>query len=132
MNSTSSAICSKVAAVGIAKHLAQRVAIRESHRFAIHEPERLALCVAELVAVGKPERQPISIAKRVALDQPERARAVIEALRRKMRQANEHIEGAVLRRRQRLGTTRLLEAALSAEGPVFPRSGDTAPPKLDD
>jgi len=67
-----------------------------------------------------------------ALDQPERARACIEALRRKMRQANEHIEGAVLRRRQRLGTTRLLEAALSAEGPVFPRSSDPAPPKLDD
>jgi len=67
-----------------------------------------------------------------ALDQSERARAAVKALQRKMRQANEEIEGAVLRRRQRLGMTRLLESALSAEGPVFPRVGDVELPKLDD
>jgi hypothetical protein len=67
-----------------------------------------------------------------ALDQSERARAAVKALQRKMRQANEGIEGAVLRRRQRLGMTRLLESALSAEGPVFPRVGDVELPKLDD
>ena len=57
-----------------------------------------------------------------ALGQPERARAVVKALRRKMRKENEQIEGATLRRRHRLATTRLLEYALSPEGPVFPRS----------
>ncbi len=57
-----------------------------------------------------------------ALGQPERARTVVKALRKKMRRENEHIEGATLRRRHRLATTRLLESALSAKGPVFPRS----------
>ncbi len=64
-----------------------------------------------------------------ALRQPERARAAVKALRKTMRQANEEIEGAVLKRRQRLGTTRLLESALTAMGPVFPRSGDVSPPR---
>jgi ATP/maltotriose-dependent transcriptional regulator MalT len=64
-----------------------------------------------------------------ALGQAARARAVIKALRRTMRQANERIEGPLLRRRQRLGLTRLLEAALSAEGPVFPRSSFIATPQ---
>ena len=60
-----------------------------------------------------------------SLDQTERARVVVKALRKKMRQENARIEGAVLRRRHRLSTTRLLESALSAEGPVFPRSASS-------
>jgi hypothetical protein len=56
------------------------------------------------------------------LEQSERARTVVKALRKKMRKENERIEGATLRRRHRLATTRLLEYALSPEGPVFPRS----------
>ena len=57
-----------------------------------------------------------------ALGQTERARAVVKDLRKKMRRENERIEGATLRRRHRLATTRLLESALSTDGPVFPRS----------
>ena len=67
-----------------------------------------------------------------ALDQPEEARAIVKSLRRKMRKANEAIEGAVLKRRQRLSTTLLLESALSPLGPVFPRSADIAPPRRSD
>jgi len=67
-----------------------------------------------------------------ALEQPERARAAVKDLRKTMRQANEEIEGAVLKRRQRLGTTRLLESALTDLGPVFPRSGDISPPRRSD
>ena len=67
-----------------------------------------------------------------ALDQPERARSAVKALRQTMRKANEEIEGSVLKRRHRLGTTRLLESALSTQGPVFPRSGDIAPTSRED
>ena len=58
------------------------------------------------------------------LGQAERARVVVKRLRREMRQATEEIEGAVLKRRHRLGTTRLLQSALTELGPVFPRSAD--------
>lgn len=61
-----------------------------------------------------------------SLDQSDRARTLLQDLRGKIRQANDLITAPTLRRRQRLGTTRLLQAALSPEGPVFPRS--TTPP----
>ena len=67
-----------------------------------------------------------------ALNQPERAREAIKTLRRTMRQANDKIEASVLKRRHRLNTTRLLESALSTEGPVFPRSGDIPPQRRED
>jgi len=50
------------------------------------------------------------------------ARALVSELRRTMRRTNQAIQDQILRRLNRKATTRLLEAVLSPEGPIFPRS----------
>jgi tetratricopeptide (TPR) repeat protein len=54
--------------------------------------------------------------------QGERARDLIRALRKRMRLVNRRFVDPVHRRRHRIWTTRLLQAALSPEGPVYPRA----------
>lgn len=49
------------------------------------------------------------------------ARTLVRELRRAMRRSNQAIEDPALRRLNRHATTRLLEAVLSPEGPIFPR-----------
>jgi tetratricopeptide (TPR) repeat protein len=51
----------------------------------------------------------------------EPAEALLAELRRRIRRENERIDNGLLRRRHRLGTGRLLEAALSDDGRVYPR-----------
>ncbi len=51
----------------------------------------------------------------------EESRRLVVDLRRRMRRENERIEDPSLRRAQRTYTTRLLEAVLSVDGPVYPR-----------
>jgi tetratricopeptide (TPR) repeat protein len=52
-------------------------------------------------------------------DQP--AEALLAELRRRVRRENERFDNPLLRRRHRLATGRLLEAALSDDGRVYPR-----------
>lgn len=49
------------------------------------------------------------------------ARERIRALRKRMREENERITAPLLKRRQRVASTRLLEAVLSLEGPIYRR-----------
>ncbi|MCZ6597811.1 MAG: protein kinase [Planctomycetota bacterium] len=51
------------------------------------------------------------------------ARELLKELRRRMRRQNRLIRDARLRRGQRVYATRLLEAVLSPDGPVYPRFG---------
>jgi cell division protein ZapA (FtsZ GTPase activity inhibitor) len=49
------------------------------------------------------------------------AHELVKQLRRRLRTESQRIESSLLKRRQRLATTRLLEAVLSPEGPVYRR-----------
>jgi hypothetical protein len=49
------------------------------------------------------------------------AAEIVRELRRRLRRENERIQNEVLRRRHRLASTRLLAAALSDAGVVYPR-----------
>ncbi len=49
------------------------------------------------------------------------ARELVRALRRRMRRETERFSSELVRRRHRLASTRLLEAVLSPQGPVYPR-----------
>jgi len=51
----------------------------------------------------------------------ELARDTIRDLRRRLRRENNRIEALITRSRHRFATTRLLQAALSIEGPLYPR-----------
>jgi tetratricopeptide (TPR) repeat protein len=53
--------------------------------------------------------------------QSTRAKEMVRALRKRMARENAAIGSALLKRRQRLATTRLLEAALTLDGPVYRR-----------
>ncbi len=56
-----------------------------------------------------------------ATDHKKEGAELIRNLRRRMRMENSRIESALLKRRHRMATTRLLEAVLSPEGPVYRR-----------
>ena len=51
----------------------------------------------------------------------ERAKNLVRDLRRRLRRENGKIEALIARSRHRFATTRLLEAALTIEGPLYPR-----------
>lgn len=58
---------------------------------------------------------------RASSGDPQGARRLERGLRRRVHRENESIEAPVLRQRHRRFSTRLLDAALSPDGPVYPR-----------
>lgn len=56
------------------------------------------------------------------------ARDLVKSLRRRLRRESERFRSELMRRRHRLASTRLLEAVLSPEGPIYPRVRITLEP----
>lgn len=117
----------RVEAVG--RTLQARLRLRADPQGALELSERAALLVdrygAELI-----DRLVIIGTHAVILDSVGRggeARMRIRSLRRRMRQENDRIDSPLLKRRQRLASTKLLEAVLSSAGPVYRRVRLEAP-----
>lgn len=117
-------------AMGLAIHA--RVELLRSHSgengAALQRAEEQSLRAAGLIERhGAEQRDTIVIIGTRAMllyetERKDEARALVAELRRAMRRTNSAIQDPILRRLNRKATTRLLEAVLSPEGPIFPRS----------